>query len=168
MPPNSAPPTLDKPARPIRSARFTVRRLMIVVLAFGLLFGFGWPAVQTFSETAYHVHFLIERGSDSRWTYAMRFVQAPFWLRYQLRLQGQSWKDQPSCSLGGSQGDEICGLERPDCIHLDPVTSAPWPGGSGPSRVNPRTQNWTPDLARAGAPSRPSAWMCRTDCSVDD
>lgn len=77
--------------------RFTVRGLMVFVLACGLTFHLAFAAIRVSVDKGYHSHtWVIIQGGKPFFTLASA-EQPPFWPRYWRCIIGQPWKSVPLC-----------------------------------------------------------------------
>jgi hypothetical protein len=93
--------------------RFTIRRLMALVVIIAVILGIALPAWEVYSAKEYHVHQGIDMSGGTPTLASWGGIQPPFWPRYLRRLTGRPWRRQPCTFRTGFDSDR-CEFAHPD------------------------------------------------------
>jgi hypothetical protein len=99
----------------MRRPQVTIRTLLVLILAFSIILGFGLPALKVLRTKESHEHTYMG-NNRGRWGLVIEFVDAPFWSRYWRRLLGKPWKEQPLCQDSPGRIEEICSFAHPEIV----------------------------------------------------
>jgi hypothetical protein len=103
----------------MRLPRVTVRGLMALVIAFGIVFHLGLTAYRVYSANEYHAHTWINNQSGKPSFAVAANQRPPFWPRYWRCLLGRPWKGLPLCPRVDGRLREACEFAQPE-IHMNP------------------------------------------------
>jgi hypothetical protein len=93
--------------------RFTVRRMMIVVLCLGVVLHLTVATWRVHRSGGVHLHSAIfENAFGPGWGVAVR--EQPFWPAFWRRSTGLAWGDQRTCLMGDNALMEKCELANPE------------------------------------------------------
>jgi hypothetical protein len=99
----------------MRRPQLTIRTLLVLILAFGMILGFGLPALEVLRTKKSHEHTFMG-NNRGRWGLVIDFVDAPFWPRYWRRLLGKPWKERPFCQATPGRIEEVCSFDHPEIV----------------------------------------------------
>lgn len=101
-------PGVDAMIRP----RFTILRVMALILACALLLGLGLPAYEVYRAEEYHVHTGIDASVPTM--VAAGGIWPPFWPRYRRCLTGRPWRGRGPCGTVIGYELELCEFAHPE------------------------------------------------------
>jgi hypothetical protein len=99
----------------MRRPQVTIRTLLVHILAFSIILGFGLPAIDVLRTKESHEHTYMG-NNRRRWGLVIKFVDAPCLPRYWRRLLGKPWKEQPLCQDSPGRIEEICSFAHPQIV----------------------------------------------------
>ena len=101
--------------------RVTLRALMVVVLAIGIIFHLVLTAYRVHGVREYHLHTYVAIHNGYPLMISDSGAKTPFWPRYWRCLLGRPWRRQALCGFTEGRLEELCQFSHPEI--LEPLGS---------------------------------------------